>query len=176
LIYVTAYTQIILELIDVLLILGVFIPVFFVGIWQLNRINPGKREPKKAQNSADGSVSELFAVQTEQIKEIIKSKNNQIASYQKQLRQTEEETVAEEPEILGKAVTFEQITELVKMHYPKYSKILPLFKGEIMKAVKGMTLNEIVQYIGSFTGQTQDGGIAQGGTPQNPQDWDPNRA
>jgi len=140
-----------LELNEVLLILGVFLPVFFVAIWQLNRLNPGKKQPKQAQSSADGSVSELFAVQTEQIKEIIRSKNNQIKSYQQQLRQDQEEN---QPESTGKSATFEEISKLVQTTYPQYAPMLPLFKGQIMKAVKGMSITEIVQYIGTLTGQT----------------------
>jgi len=165
-----------LDITEIFLILGVFLPVFFVTIWQLNRLIPSKKQPKQAQNSADGSVSELFAVQTEQIKEIIKSKNNQIKSYQQQLRQTDEQTETIEAEPSGKAVTFEQITELVKMHYPQYSKMLPLFKGEIMKAVKGMTINEILGYVGSITGKNDGSDLTQAGSIAGAQDWDPNRA
>jgi len=154
------------------LILGVFLPVFFVVIWQLNRLNPGKKEPKKAQSSADGSVSELFAVQTEQIKEIIKSKNNQIKSYQQQLRQDQDEN---EPESSEKGATWQEITQLVQTTYPKYSPMLPLFKGQIMKAVKGMSITEIVQYIGTLSGQTGKSPLSAGSITENPQnnpsDW-----
>jgi len=161
-----------LELNDVLLLLGVFLPVFFVVIWQLNRLNPGKKEPKKAQGSADGSVSELFAVQTEQIKEIVKSKNNQIKSLQQQLRQDQEESG---PESSDKGATFEEITQLVQTTYPQYAPILPLFKDQIMKAVKGMSITQIVQYIGTLTGQTGKSPLSAGSVTQNPQtnptDW-----
>jgi len=166
-----------LELSEVLLILGVFLPCFFVGIWQLNRLNPSKKQPKQAQNSADGSVSELFAVQTEQIKEIIKSKNNQIKSYQQQLRQDQEEqTITPEPTTKGNNVTWEQITELVNLKFPKYKKILPLFKKDIMKEVKGMSREEIIQLISTYTGKSEDSGLDQGEFTENQQDPRPNWA
>lgn len=167
----TLHTKL-LELNEVLLILGVFIPSFFAIIWQLNRINPGKNRPKKGVDAADSSVSELFAVQTEQIKEIVKSKTNQIKSLQRQLDQNQGVTDQETTE---KGATFEEITELVKASYPQYLTLLPLFKGQIMKATGGMSINEIIQYIATLTGKTQGSGFPPVGTTQNPQnqpvDW-----
>jgi len=140
-----------MEIIDVYLILGLFVPVFIGLMWQLNRINPSKTHQKKATNAAESSVSELFAVQTEQIKEIVKSKNNQIKSYQQQLRQTdEEETPGDQKE-----VTFEEITALVKQSYPKYSPILPMMKKQIMEITKGMTLPQVLDYVKQITGDKQ---------------------
>jgi len=147
-----------------------FFPVFFTVIWQLNRLNPSKKQAKRATEAVDSSVSELFAVQTEQIKEIIKTKNNQIKSYQQQLRQTEEDSPEIVSDVSGKDVTFEQITELVKVHYPKYSKLLPLFKGEIMKQVKGMTMEEILSYVGTLTGKNEAGDLTQAGSITGAQD------
>jgi len=161
-----------MELNEVVLILGVFIPSFLAVIWQLNRVNPGKNPQKKAKNAADTSVSELFEVQTEQIKEILGSKNKQIKSLQSQLRQDQEEI---EPATTEKGASFEQITQLVKTTYPQYLTLLPLFKEQIMKATNGMTINEIIQYIGSLTGKTPASGLTEAATTQNPQnspsDW-----
>jgi len=155
-----------LELTEVLLILGVFLPCFFVGIWQLNRLNPGKNPQKRAKNAADTSVSELFEVQTDQVKEILSGKNKQIKSLQQQLRQDQEEI---EPEATGKTATFEEIQKLVHTTYPKYDKILPLFKKQIMESVKGMSITEIVQYITTITGKTGESILSEGSTTQNPQ-------
>jgi len=157
-----------LELNEVLLILGVFLPVFFVAIWQLNRLNPGKNQQKKATSAAETSVSDLFQVQTDQIKEIMGIKNKEIKSLRAQLRPEPEET---EPESGEKAVTFEQITELVNTSFPKYSKMLPFFKKDVMKAVKGMTMTEIVQYIGTLTGQTGKSPIDPGAPGSISQDY-----
>jgi len=146
-----SYTQKLVEITDVYLILGLFVPVFVGLMWQLNRINPGKNQQKRATHAADSSVSELFAVQTEQIKEIIKSKNNQIKSYQQQLRQDGEQ---EEPGS-EKQVTFEEITALVNQTYPKYAPMLPLMKKQIMEITKGMTLEQILEYVKQITGNKQ---------------------
>jgi len=140
-----------MEITEVLLILGIFVPVFIGIMWQLNRINPTKTHQKKASGAAESSVSELFAVQTEQIKEIVKSKNNQIKSYQQQLRQNDEELDPGDE----KQVTFEEITALVKQTYPKYAPMLPLMKKQIMEITKGMSLEQILEYVKQITGNKQ---------------------
>jgi len=156
-----------MEITDVYLILGLFVPVFIGLMWQLNRINPGKNQQKKATNAADTSVSELFAVQTEQIKEIVKSKNNQIKSFQQQLRQNDVEL---EPGI-DQQVTFEEISALVQQTYPKYAPMLPLMKKQIMEITKGMTLEQVLEYVKQITGNKQSQGIPnQSSVAYNP-DW-----
>jgi len=157
-----------LEITDVYLILGLFVPVFIGLMWQLNRINPGKNQQKKATNAADSSVSELFAVQTEQIKEIVKSKNNQIKSFQQQLRQTDEKNESGNE---GKQVTWEEIQTLVKTQYPKHAVLLPLLKKQIMEATEGMSMEEVLDYVKQFTGNKQsEGGINLQSVTYNP-DW-----
>jgi len=146
-----SYTQKSLELNEVLLFLGMFVPIFIGVMWQLNRINPSKTQQKKASGAAESSVSELFAVQTEQIKEIIKSKNNQIKSFQQQLRQNDEEL----DQGIDKQVTFEEITALVQQTYPKYAGMLPLMKKQIMEITKGMTLEQVLEYVKQITGNKQ---------------------
>jgi len=162
-----SYTQKSMEITDVYLILGLFVPVFIGLMWQLNRINPGKNQQKKATSAADSSVSELFAVQTEQIKEIVKSKNNQIKSFQQQLRQNEEE---EEPGN-QKQVTFEEITALVQQTYPKYAPMLPLMKKQIMEITKGMTLDQILEYVKQITGIKQPQGLSDPQSLEYNKDW-----
>jgi len=53
--------------------------------------------------------------------------------------------------------------------------MLPLFKGQIMKAVKGMSITEIVQYITTLSGQTGQSPLSQGSITQdsqnNPSNW-----
>jgi len=157
-----------MEIIDVYLILGLFVPVFIGLMWQLNRINPSKTQQKKATNAADSSVSELFAVQTEQIKEIVNTKNKQIKSFQQQLRQNEEPL----DQGIDKQVTFEEITALVQQTYPKYAPMLPLMKKQIMEITKGMTLEQIMEYVKQLTGNKEPQGSSTSitSTTYNP-DW-----
>jgi len=146
-----------------------FVPIFIGVMWQLNRINPGKTHQKKATNAADSSVSELFAVQTEQIKEIVKSKNNQIKSYQQQLRQDQEENAPISEDLEKKQVTFEEITALVTQTYPKYAPILPLMKKQIMEMTKGMTLEQVLDYVKQITGNKQpQAGLSPESAQYNP--------
>jgi len=144
------------ELIEVLLILGIFIPSFMGVLWQLNRINPSKKSTKKAHEAADSSVSELFGVQKEQIEEILKSKTNQIRSLEKKLRLEEEDNQIEtsvDPK--DTQVRYEDIQALVKKQYPDKAKYLdiPFIKKEIIKATKGMTLDEALTMVENWTGQ-----------------------
>jgi len=157
-----------MEINEVLLILGIFVPVFVGVLWQLNRINPSKTQQKKASGAAESSVSELFAVQTEQIKEIIKSKNNQIKSFQQQLRQDTEEP----DQGIDKQVTFEQITAFVKQNYPKYAPMLPFMKKQIMEITKGMTLEQAIEYVKQITGNQQ----SQAGLSPESAQYNPNWA
>jgi len=140
------------EINEVLLILGIFIPSFVGVLWQLNRINPGKRTPKKAHDAVDTSLSELFAVQKEEIHEILKSKTNQIKSLEKKLKL---ETQIPEEEDGKEVVRFEDIKTLVKKSYPDYAKFLnmPGAEGYVMKQVKGMTLEEVITMVEEWTGK-----------------------
>jgi len=150
---------------DLYLIFGIFIPVFFVFIWQLNRLNPSKKAGKKAKDAVDSSLSELFEVQKDQIQEILKSKTNQIKSLEKKLRF---ETDDLEPESTDTQVRWEDIQALVKKQYPDKAKFLdiPFVKKEVMKAVKGMTLDEALTMVENWTGQkiNRSGGSESGTT------------
>jgi len=155
-----------MELNDVLLILGVFLPLLFVGIWQLNRINPNK----KAAKAGDSSIRDLYSVYNNQVSDVLKLKDKAISSLQAKLRNFEAEE-EEEPDDGVKPVTWEEITALVNAKYPKYTPLLPLVKKQVMEATKGMTLEEILNYVKQFTGNQQSQGQT---TPQsiayNP-DW-----
>jgi len=140
-----------MELNDVLLILGIFLPLFFVGIWQLNRLNPNK----KAAKAGDSSIKDLYSVYNNQVTDVLKLKDKAIASLSAKLRNFEEDNEEEEEDNGVKPVTFEEITALVNTKYPKYAKFLPLVKKQVMDATKGMTMQEILEYVKTFTGNQQ---------------------
>jgi len=139
-----------MELTDILLILGVFFPCFFVGIWQLNRLNP----MKKAARAGDSSIRDLYSVYNDQVSDVLKIKDKVIASLQTKLRNFEEDQEEEEDNGV-KPVTFEEITALVTAQYPKYANLLPLVKKQVMDATKGMSMDEILQYVKTFTGNKE---------------------
>jgi len=148
-----------MELIDVLLILGVFFPVFFVGIWQLNRLNP----IKKAAKAGDSSIRDLYSVYNDQVSDVLKLKDKAIASLSTKIRNFEEDE-EEEPDNGVKPVTWEEISALVTTHYPKYANLLPLVKKQVMEATKGMSMEEILNYVKQFTGDKEPKG-----SPINPE-------
>jgi len=160
------------EIIDVLLILGIFLPLLFVGIWQLNRTNP----TKKGVKAGDSSIKEMYNVYNQQVSDVLKVKDKQISSLSAKLRNYEEETQEETPS---------EITDLVKN--PEIQKLLqqrginpalldnPIISKYIKKYTKGMTIEqviEIAQQLGFLKGnkQSQEGAIGQ------PTEYNPNWA
>jgi len=160
------------EIIDVLLILGVFLPLLFVGIWQLNRANPNK----KAIKAGDNSIKSMYEVYNTQVSDVLKVKDKQIASLSAKLRSYEEE---EEP------TEAQPVADLIKN--PEIQKLLqtkginpalldnPIISKYIKKYTKGMSIEqvlEIAQQLGFLKGskQPQENSI---GTPQ---EYNPNWA
>jgi len=144
-----------MELLDVLLILGVFLPLLFVGIWQLNRINPNK----KAAKAGDNSIKELYSVYNQQVNDVLKVKDKQIQSLSAKLRIFEEEPEEE---------STPEVADLIKN--PEIQKILqekginpvvfenPVIQKYIKKYTKGMTIEqvlEIAQQLGFLKGNKQ---------------------
>jgi len=156
-----------MEFNDVLLILGVFLPLLLVGIWQLNRLNPNK----KANKAGDSSIKELYSVYNTQVSDVLKLKDKSIASLQAKLRNFEESDEEEQSTNGGKQVTWEEIQTLVKTQYPKHAALLPLLKKQIMEATEGMSMEEVLNYVKQFTGNQQSqGGINLQSVAYNP-DW-----
>jgi len=162
-----------MELTDILLILGIFLPVFTVTVWQLNRLNP----VKKGLKAGDSSISDMYATYNTQVQDVLKVKDKQISSLSAKLRVSEEEPEQEEQE---------QVADLVKN--PEIQKILqekginpalldnPIIQKYIKKYTKGMSIEqvlEIAQQFGLLKGNKQ----SQGGIIQNEQnDFNPNWA
>jgi len=145
-----------MELNEILLILGIFLPLLFVGVWQLNRVNPNR----KAVKAGDNSIKEMYNTYNQQVQDVLKVKDRQIQSLSTKLRSFESEEEEEEPDNGVKPVTWEEITALVNSTYPKYVNLLPLVKKQVMDATKGMTMKEILQYVKQFTGNKQSEGTS----------------
>jgi len=158
------------EIIEVLLILGIFLPLLFVGVWQLNRVNPNR----KAVKAGDKSISELYNVHNQQVSDVLKLKDKQISSLSTKLRSYEEES-EEQPN--------EQITDLVKN--PEIQRLLqakginpalldnPIISKYIKKYTKGMSIEqvlEIAQQLGFLKGnkQSQTGALSNDQSAFNP--------
>jgi len=154
----------------VLLIIGLFVPIFLGVIWHLNRVNPVKSDGKRPIKAAESSIVELYEVQTKQIKDIVEQKNKDIKSLQARLRQEVEEETPAGTAGEGEQVRYEDIKTLVSKSYPKYAKYLdlPFVKKEISKATKGMTLDEALTMVENWTGKkiSRDG-KSESGTAAN---------
>jgi len=155
-----------MEFNDVLLILGVFLPLLFVGIWQLNRLNPNK----KAVKAGDSGVKEMYGVYSTQVNDVLKLKDKSIASLMAKLRNLEDSD-EDEDQSTEKQVTFEEITALVQQTFPKYAALLPLAKKQIMEATKGMTLQQIVEYVKQLTGNQGSQAVIGPESTQYRTDW-----
>jgi len=160
------------EILDVLLILGVFVPLLLVGVWQLNRANPTKRAAK----AGDNSISSMYNTYNLQVQDVLKIKDKQIASLSGKLRSYEEDNQEEEPE---------QVAELVKN--PEIQKLLqskginpalldnPIISKYIKKYTKGMSIEqvlEIANQLGFLKGNKQ----SQGSSTQQSGEYNPNWA
>jgi len=160
------------EITDILLILGIFLPVFIVTVWQLNRLNP----VKKGLKAGDSSISDMYVTYNQQVQDVLKVKDKQIASLSAKLR-VNEEPEQEEPE---------QVADLVKN--PEIQKMLqekginpnlldnPIIQKYIKKYTKGMSIEqvlEIANQLGFLKGNKQ----SQGQTLQDePAGYNPNWA
>jgi len=158
------------ELLEVLLILGVFLPLLFVGIWQLNRVNPNKRAAK----AGDSSIKELYSVYNQQVNDVLKVKDKQIQSLSAKLRTFEEET-EEEPEEVADLVKNPEIQKLLQARGINPALMdNPIIQKYIKKYTKGMTIEqvlEIAQQLGFLKGnkqpQSETGTIEQSGFNPN---------
>jgi len=160
------------EVIDVLLIMGVFLPLLLVGIWQLNRANPTKRAAK----AGDNSISSMYNTYNLQVQDVLKVKDKQIASLSAKLRGYEEEN-QEEPA--------EEVADLVKN--PEIQKLLqakginpnlldnPIIQKYIKKYTKGMSIEQVLE-IAQQLGFLKGGQRPQGSSQQQSQEYNPNWA
>jgi len=160
------------ELIELFAILGVFIPVFLVVIWQLNRVNP----IKKAARAGDNSIRELYNVHNQQVTDVLKLKDKQISSLSAKLRIYEEGTEEEEPEEVAELIKNPQIQNLLQQKGINPALLdNPVISKYIKKYTKGMSIEqvlEIAQQLGFLKGniKPQEGAINQ------PTQYNPNWA
>jgi len=143
------------ELLDVLLILGVFLPLLFVGIWQLNRVNPNK----KAAKAGDNSIKELYNVYNQQVNDVLKVKDKQISSLSAKLRNYEEDNEPEQPEEVSDLIKNPEIQKLLQQKGINPALLEnPILQKMIKKYTKGMSIEqvlEIAKQLGFLKGNKQ---------------------
>jgi len=160
-----------MELNEVFLILGVFIPVFIVVIWQLNRLNP----IKKAVKAGDSSIKELYSVHNEQVSDILKLKDKQISSLSAKLRLYEDET-EEEPEPVADLIKSPEIQKLLEQRGINPALLdNPLIQKYIKKYTKGMSIEQVLEIANQF-GLLKGSKESQTGAIPESKEYNPNWA
>jgi len=156
------------DLTIIILILGVFLPVFFTSIYLIKGQNPVKKARKRNEESVYDNLTQYRDVEKSTITDILKQKDSQIKSLNARIKQFEPD-IDQEPE--KKGVTWEEIQALVNTQYPKYSALLPLVKKQILDATKGMSMEEILNYVKQFTGNQQSQGPPDPSSAQYNPNW-----
>jgi len=139
----------------VILILGTLFGTIFSAIWYKKGLNPVKKARRRNEESVYDNLTQYRDVEKQTIMDILKQKDNQIKSLNARLKQIE----PFEDETPSKQVSFEEIQALVQQSYPKYAPMLPLMKKQIMEMTKGMSLEDILNYVKQITGTKQSQGI-----------------
>jgi len=162
-----------MELTDIFLILGIFLPVFTVTVWQLNRLNP----TKKGLKAGDSSIKEMYSTYNQQVQDVLKVKDKQIQSLSAKLRVSEEEPEEEEQEPIADLVKNPEIQKLLQAKGINPALLdNPIIQKYIKKYTKGMSIEqvlEIANQLGFLKGNSQ----SQGGAIQDePTGYNPNWA
>jgi len=160
------------ELTDIFLILGIFLPLLFVGIWQLNRANP----TKKAIKAGDNSIKEMYNTYNQQVNDVLKVKDKQISSLSAKLRNYEGENEQEQPEEVADLIKSPEIQKLLQQKGINPALLdNPVIQKYIKKYTKGMSIEqvlEIANQLGFLKGNKQSETTLTG----TPSEYNPNWA
>jgi len=156
------------DLTVVILVLGTFFPALFAAIYLKKGINPVKKARKTAETSLYDNLTQYREVEKSTITDILKRKDSEIKSLNVRLKQFEPLDEEDQP---NKGVSFEEITALVNQSYPKYAPLLPLMKKQIMEMTKGMSMEEILNYVKQITGNKEPGTKLETETTGFRSDW-----
>jgi len=127
--------------------------VMMIGIFSLVGMKMFKPNlsTNKVKTSKDDAISSLNKVNDETIERLTKQLQKESGRANKlQALKEKEEGLQEDPQ--ENQVSFEEITALVKNSYPKYSVLLPLMKKQVMEMTKGMSLDQVLEYVKGITG------------------------
>lgn len=125
-----------------------------IGIKMLRPIDNHKQAKKDVTDTAQKEVITSKDITITTLKDELRSVMGKLT----RLRDKEPEEEEEELDNGVKPVTWDEITALVHTTYPKYDKILPFAKKQIMDMIKGMSMEEILNYVKQFTGNKESEG------------------
>jgi len=161
-----------IEIIEGIVILGTFSIAAISALYYKSTLSGVKKARKRNEISVYENLTGYREVEKSTIADILKQKESQIKSLNARIKQFEPIEQEDLTNGGGKAITFDEIQTLVSQTYPQYSKLLPLMKKQIMEMTKGMTLDEVLNYVKQFTGSKE----SQGSTSQTPDGYNPNWA
>ena len=148
----------------ILLSIAMFGVFFLVGMKQFQ----GKGKVKTKLSSAQDTLTKTYETNIDRLSIELRKQTGR-ASRLQALRDGETVEMTESDD---KQITFEEVTALVKTNAPKYSKMLPLVKKQVMEAVEGMSMEEVLNYVKQFAGNQQ----SEGSTNPESATYNPNWA
>lgn len=86
----------VLEIVDIAVIFGILGVISTVVIYTVNKVKPSKKQVQKAVDSGGQSVTEMYSVYNQQVKDILKVKDNQIRSLSQKLNLEQKKPEQEE--------------------------------------------------------------------------------
>jgi len=151
----------------ILLIIGMIGVFSIIGA---KMFNPNQAK-NKVKTRKDLAIDTLDKVNDETITRLSKELKKE-SGRANRLQAIKDQLEGNDEELEGNDVTFEEIQALVKQSYPKYLPMLPLMKKQIMDLTKGMSLQQILDYVGQITGDKKP----QGNTDPLSSQYNPNWA
>jgi len=136
----------VLELYDLILFLSVLGVVSSILIYGITRLNPAKR----ASKSGSDGVRDMYSVYSDQIKDILKLKDNHI----KRLNAEIQQYAVEPDEVEGNnPAKYEDLKALAKeAGINPLILEMPFVKNQIKKYTKGMSIEEIISTVKELKG------------------------
>lgn len=141
---------------------------FFMLGMRMFKPNQGKTKQKTRINTANDTLDKVNDDTIIRLSEQLKKEAGRANKLQ--ALKDKAEGLEEEQE---DQVSFEEIEQLVKQSYPKYAMMLhiPSVKKQVMEMTKGMTIQQILEYVGQITGNKQSKGISDPASAAYNPDW-----
>jgi len=116
-----------------------------IVIYGINRLNPAK----KAQKSGSDGVKDMYSVYSDQVRDILKLKDNHIKRLNREIQ--EEESVSSDTD--QEPAKYEDLKALAKEAGINPLLLeMPFVKTQIKKYTKGMSIEEIISTVKELKG------------------------
>jgi len=135
------------------------VAIFMAGTFVLTGVklfkpNSSKNKPKTRKDNANEALDKVNDETIDRLTDQLKKEAGR-ANRLQALKDKFENISEDSEDSQQKQVTFEEIEALVKQTYPKYALMLPVMKKQIMEITKGMSLEQVLDYVRQITGDKQ---------------------